>query len=816
MSELSGTAAVGIESVEWLDAGAGNLTVRITGRWRRRRGRLGDTVPTHPTMLVVEAEGHRHRFPAMPEPPSVDGAAPGMWRLSFSLPASIAPRLGGAWLAFGTVTVPLPIPESGGREDAPAVAETPAAVAPDESATIEAPSGTSAPGFATPPDDGPALEIERAWRRAEDAETASAQLTARLAELESALAGSRRDHEEIVASLAARERGRRVAEQRAHAEEAMRRDLARQLAASVRETAQARQSMGDLATAEDRIRELEGDLRSARRAGDEAEQAAAAALAARERAERLLHEQGPVARRPAGVTTPSAGGQSRVGDEHLRLAFEDALRAHHAGAGSRVPAEPAAIPMAARALSVTAPAVTAPPAALEPRVGESELVTALRRELDGRARTEAGLRARMVTAESRLAARVLLEQRTTQTLRELRAELERLGVALTSERDGRRAAEAEVAKLRSELGGQRDRSQGALAAIGELRGALEALRPPEPSPPADADEVGEGRGSGTSAVASAPGSAGSVDPQALSAALSRLRAQAEPREVEPEDPVVDAPVPAIRAIPASAPSVTASVTAPAAAVAPVTSGLRRPTIELGFRRLAARDADAAGRLLLGLLPCQRAAYPHPVSYDLVLGPGRGCVQVTAGLAAAEVSLQGAARAREQVDFQVIGDPARLARLLTASPLRRLLRVGIARVRGRREGLAAIRALLALPLDLTSLQRAGLRADGETVLRLVAAMVEPAWTHGESFTVAYDPAGGEPVFLTVADGRAPAVSRARPAGRVAATITGSPAALAGLLSGFADPGMATDGGVATVTGDRGPLEQLRSWANRARG
>ena len=66
MSELPGTSAVSIEAVEWSAESGGNLNVRITGRWRRRR-----PVSTGQPTLVIEAEGRRHRYPAMPEPPSV-------------------------------------------------------------------------------------------------------------------------------------------------------------------------------------------------------------------------------------------------------------------------------------------------------------------------------------------------------------------------------------------------------------------------------------------------------------------------------------------------------------------------------------------------------------------------------------------------------------------------------------------------------------------------------------------------------------------------------------------------------------------------
>jgi hypothetical protein len=108
VSELPGTSAVAIETVEWSAVNGGNLNVRITGRWRRRR-----PVSTGQPTLVIEAEGRRHRFPAMPEPPSVGGTGPGLWRLGFTVPGWMAPELGRTWLQLGTVIVPLP---GGARE----------------------------------------------------------------------------------------------------------------------------------------------------------------------------------------------------------------------------------------------------------------------------------------------------------------------------------------------------------------------------------------------------------------------------------------------------------------------------------------------------------------------------------------------------------------------------------------------------------------------------------------------------------------------------------------------------------------------------
>src|ERR1700760_3179451 len=102
-------SSLGIEAVECLAEGArpGTVTVRVTGGWRRRRSELRGQ-----PMLVVDAGSGRQRFLAMPEPPSLTGAAPGTWRMSFSVPAALAPVLPGrTFLQLGGVMVPIPIGE---------------------------------------------------------------------------------------------------------------------------------------------------------------------------------------------------------------------------------------------------------------------------------------------------------------------------------------------------------------------------------------------------------------------------------------------------------------------------------------------------------------------------------------------------------------------------------------------------------------------------------------------------------------------------------------------------------------------------------
>jgi hypothetical protein len=876
MSELPGTAAVGIETVEWLAESGGNLTVRITGRWRRRR-----PVTSGPPTLVIEAEGRRHRYPAMPEPPSLAGTGPGVWRLSFTVPGWLAPDLGRTWLQFGTVIVPLPVavPAPGeGRpdqlDDSPA-GSPPPPVRPAEPEAGRPPRAelpeppTLEPG---PERDSPARPSDAAPAPTPAYGPEVAELASRVAALERELDDTRAGRDELAASLADRDRSRRIAEQRAHAEQALRQDLARQLSVSVREAERTRQAMGELAGAEERIRALERELVEARRRSDEAEQVAAAAAVARERAERNHHSP--------GRALPHGGEPAAA--ETARLRFEQQLRGRNAERAVWIPAEPsAASPYAARAPSpppapnprpVPAPPVPGPPVpspaassvpppvwppAAEPPPAEppaeplpapaasgraapggDELIRMLRHELDARTRADAAIRVRLIDAEARLAARVLLERRTTAALAGLRVELETLRDGLARERALRADAERRAGELERELSGQRALSRGAYDAIGELRGELDRLATPQPAPqgvaetpaprPGTSSEAPAGPGRiapsgpagnerraqrpGVSAATAAsvvttasaattasaspdvprrssgPAAGAVVEPARLNDALSRLRETIAPQ---------DAPDPATGTAVERRPS--------------LHEALGRPSLERPFRKLVRADASAAGRLLLELLPLQHVVYPHAVAYDLVLGTGTGpthpCVCVTVADGTVTIAVQSTPRPREAVDFQVSGEPARIARLLTAGRFRRRFGRRVARVRGRRDGVAALAALLGTPLDLTALHRAGVRLDPATAFALVASMIDPAWTVRERFTLAHIEPQSATTYVIVRDGRPIEVTRTAPEGRINTTVFCKADQLIAVLSGQPVGGL-------TVTGDEGPLALLREWIKHA--
>ena len=124
---------------------------------------------------------------------------------------------------------------------------------------------------------------------------------------------------------------------------------------------------------------------------------------------------------------------------------------------------------------------------------------------------------------------------------------------------------------------------------------------------------------------------------------------------------------------------------------------------------------AAGRLLLALLPAQRAADPQPVAYDLVLGD-LACARVTVGSADIHVERRrrtAARRRRSTSGSSGISpaspgcwSPAGCGAGSRVPPGRDR----VARIRGDRARLAALEKLIDAPLTLGELDAAGVRLD----------------------------------------------------------------------------------------------------------
>jgi hypothetical protein len=206
------------------------------------------------------------------------------------------------------------------------------------------------------------------------------------------------------------------------------------------------------------------------------------------------------------------------------------------------------------------------------------------------------------------------------------------------------------------------------------------------------------------------------------------------------------------------------------------------------------------------LPAQRLAHPRPVAYDLVLGPG-ACVQVTTGSQRPTIVAAAGPRAADEVQFRAEGDPAAIARLLVAGPLRARFGRGIARVHGDRGTVSALRDLVGTPQRLRDLVDAGVTLDPALVLRVIAEQIGASAT--EPFSIAHRPGPESPpdAVLHAAPGRPPLVTDASLELPATTTVVCPPEALLGVLIGRSHPG-------ASIRGEGRPLALVRRALERA--
>jgi len=214
------------------------------------------------------------------------------------------------------------------------------------------------------------------------------------------------------------------------------------------------------------------------------------------------------------------------------------------------------------------------------------------------------------------------------------------------------------------------------------------------------------------------------------------------------------------------------------------------------------------------MPAAAATLPPGLSYRLELeGLGAWAVRPNGGHAdVTEVPIGGDLNGDA---FAISTDPATLAQLASGrSPLGAFLRRRL-RLRGRRRKALALRKLSADagPRDLA---RLGLPVDPDLVFRSLAYAIEPEWTAGHTFTVAYELVGdgGGAWRVEVDDG----------AVRVHRGVGESPDALVRirysdwlrLLSGEISPSDAMRLGFTEVEGKIFPVTRMGRWIDRAEG
>ena len=238
------------------------------------------------------------------------------------------------------------------------------------------------------------------------------------------------------------------------------------------------------------------------------------------------------------------------------------------------------------------------------------------------------------------------------------------------------------------------------------------------------------------------------------------------------------------------------------------------TAAQALRRMAESEPELAARLIVHSLPAAAASLPPGLSYRLELeGLGAWTVNPLGDRAEVTEAAEGADLNGEA--FSISTDPETLASVASGrSPIGALAR-GRIKLRGRRRKALALRHLSpdAGPRDLA---RLGVPVEPDLVFRSLAYAIEPEWTRGHSFTVAYELVGegGGAWRVEVDDGRV----------RVERGLGESPDSVVRvrysdwlrLLSGELTPSDAMRLGYTEVDGRIFPVTRMGRWIDRAEG
>jgi ribonucleoside-diphosphate reductase beta chain len=230
--------------------------------------------------------------------------------------------------------------------------------------------------------------------------------------------------------------------------------------------------------------------------------------------------------------------------------------------------------------------------------------------------------------------------------------------------------------------------------------------------------------------------------------------------------------------------------------------------------MAESDPELAARLIVQSLPAAAAKLPEGMSYRLELdGVGAWTVSSLGGRAKVAEVLAGADLNGEA--FAISTDAETLARVASGRNPVAPLASGRLKLRGRRRKALALRRLDpdAGPRELA---RLGHPVDPDLVFRSIAYAIEPEWTRGHRFTVAYHLVGegGGAWRVEVDDGRV----------RVERGLGEEPDALVrirysdwlALLAGELTPPDAMRLGKTEVEGRIPPVTLLGRWIDRAEG
>jgi ribonucleoside-diphosphate reductase beta chain len=235
-----------------------------------------------------------------------------------------------------------------------------------------------------------------------------------------------------------------------------------------------------------------------------------------------------------------------------------------------------------------------------------------------------------------------------------------------------------------------------------------------------------------------------------------------------------------------------------------------------MERMAAEEPELAARLFVQMLPAVAQRLQGPLSYDLVvdgLGTWRVAVDGNGGAATVERVENGDGNGH--ADFELIAGAEGLAALATReSPLKLMLR-GQLKIRGKRRHALRLRALGGGPdPTIADALAAGAELDADAIYRSLPYLIDPAWTRGHTFTVAYVIPGVGAWYVSARDGEPIVVSG--DAADADATVRLSIDTYRGLVSGSMTPPEAMHRHLIEIEGRIYPTTLLGRWIDRSQG
>ena len=236
-----------------------------------------------------------------------------------------------------------------------------------------------------------------------------------------------------------------------------------------------------------------------------------------------------------------------------------------------------------------------------------------------------------------------------------------------------------------------------------------------------------------------------------------------------------------------------------------------------LRRVAQDDPELAARLILQALPAAAGQISGELDYDLAVeGIGAYRVSVADGRARVEPLADGSPGS-DGADFALLTDARGLAAMAAgASPAWLMLRRQL-RIRGKRRRALKLREMGA-EASLAEVVQGGGRVDPDLLYRSLPYAIEPEWTRGHRFVVAYELTGNPSGtwYVEVRDGEPVRVTREPPEAPVAATVRTSGDTYLQILARELTPSRAMQRHLTVVDGAVHPVTILGRWIERAEG